>query len=102
MKRNETALPLDSRVLVPEFGDVNLWRDVSRRNQAVGRIGFLVATTRTWLPQALTDIGFFPSNNEVKKNRSDLWRDVVDGEVVKLGFALIRFCTVTGFVDVAV
>jgi hypothetical protein len=95
-----TTTAFQTRILWPEFGDVNLWRNVSRRNEAVGRIGFLIASLHSWLPQILTDAGFFPSNSEVKKNRADLWRDVVDGEVVKLGFALIRFARVTGFVDV--
>lgn len=91
-----------TRILEPSFGTVDLWRDVSRNNQAVGRIGFLIASTQTWLPQILNDAGFFPSNSEVKRNRADLWRDAVDGEMIKVGFALIRICLVTGFIDVDV
>lgn len=90
----------DTRILEPSFGPVDLWRDVSRNNQEAGRIGFLIASTHSWLPQILNDAGFFPSNSEVKRNRPDLWRDAVDGEVVKVGFALIRICRATGFVDI--
>ena len=90
----------ETRILEPWFGDVSLWRDVSRQNQAIGRIGFLVASTATWLPQILNDAGFFLSNSEVKRNRPELWRDAVDGEIIKIGSALVRISLCNGFLDV--
>ena len=44
-------------------------------------------TDVTWLPHALVEAGFFPSGSEVKRNRKDLWRDLVSGETIKLKWA---------------
>ncbi len=46
-----------------------------------------IRTEERFLPQILTDIGFSPSNNEIKRNRKDLVRilDKPDFEQIKLG-----------------
>lgn len=88
-----------TRRLFPDYLSVEDWRRICRNNR-LGSIAFTVATTRSWLPHALTDLGFFKSGSEVKRNRADLWRDIEDGEVVTVGFARIRIVACTGFVDV--
>lgn len=46
-----------------------------------------IRTEERYLPQILTDIGFAPSNNETKRNRKDLVRnlDKPDFETIKMG-----------------
>lgn len=81
---------MTTKIMWPEFLDVESWRQIKRNNRAITKkIDFEIFTTETWLPAALSQTGFFPSNNEVKKNRPDFWRDLVPGETVELGWASI-------------
>lgn len=73
----------------PGFCDVQTWRAVVHNNAPITCVLFVLRTARTWLPHALVDAGFFPSGSEVKRNRADLWRDLADGETVRLGWAEI-------------
>jgi hypothetical protein len=66
---------------------VDTARDIVRNNGPVEFVIFHVRTDETWLPQILSHVGFFSSNGEVKRNRSDLWRDLVPGETVELRWA---------------
>lgn len=73
----------------PHFLSVNDWRGVVANNARINHVVFELETDETWLPTVMRDAEFFPSNNEVKKNRPDLWRDLVPGETVKLAWAKI-------------
>lgn len=71
--------------------DVGLWRNIVKNNKrGIKSVPFFIVTNETWLPNVLVQTGFFPSGNMVKKNRKDLWRDLIHQEIVKLSWAQIR------------
>jgi hypothetical protein len=70
--------------------DVRTARDIVKNNSTCNFVTFLIRTDETWLPLILSQMGFFDSNGEVKRNRSDLWRDLVPGEIVELSWADIK------------
>ena len=64
------------------FGEntVSICRDIVKNNRAVLHVVLELDTEgEKWLPQVLTDHGFFPSNGQVRKNRPDLWRELESG-----------------------
>lgn len=67
-------------------------RDIVKNNSSIKCLHFIVHTNIHWLPEVLAELGFFPSGNQVKKNRPDLWRDVVHGEIVKLKWVEVLVC----------
>jgi hypothetical protein len=72
---------------------VKCGRDIVKNNAPISAAIFVVHTNEKWLPQVLTDCGFFPSNSEVKRNRKDLWREVASGrEKITLSWAEITVC----------
>jgi hypothetical protein len=79
-------------VISPKWADVKGWHTVVKNNRPIVCIDFVLHTNEKWLPLILSQAGFFPSNGEVKRNRSDLWRDVVHGETIELKWA--RICIV--------
>lgn len=76
---------MSTSIFQPHFLEVEDWRDIQRNNRSVGAIPFSLITSETWLPLILSQAGFFKSNGEVKKNRPEFWRDVVDGETITIG-----------------
>jgi len=79
-----------STTISPSFCDVPTWRDVVNRNDEIEAALFEVETSEVFLPQVLSDLGFFASNNQVKKNRPDLWREIEDDVTLELAWAHIR------------
>jgi hypothetical protein len=79
--------------LSPEFCRVEDWRQVQKVNRSVKKIPFTFVTDATWLPQFLTEAGFFVSNGEVKRNKPEFWRDIVPGEIITISWAIIRIET---------
>lgn len=77
-------------LISPAFCDVATWRDVVKNNARIDEVEFRIRTTEKWLPKVLSDLGFFPSNSEVKRNRSDLWRELSGDTTVKLAWATIE------------
>ena len=63
---------------------IQLFRNILRNNR-LPRMDLWVATDETFLPAVLSGMGFWPSNNQVRKNRPELWRTVVAGEVIRIG-----------------
>lgn len=80
---------MPSCIISPK-GDLENWRKIVQNNDCVVGIDFVLHTSETWLPLVLSQTGFFPSNGEVKRNRPDLWRNVIQGEIIKLKWARIR------------
>lgn len=74
----------------PWFLEVPDWRQIVRENDIRG-VNFLLMTDETWLPNCLVDTGFFPSGSQLKKNRPDLFRDLVPGECFNFG----GWCSIT-------
>lgn len=61
------------------------------------------ATTHTWLPTFLKEIGATKSTSEIKRNRPDLWREIIrdtGGDVVRLGRGVFRIYAVDGIIEV--
>lgn len=69
----------------PDFLSINDWRRVVKNNSEIHGIDFLLVTDQTWLPRIMAEAGFFESGSQCKKNRPDLWRDLVDGEWFSFG-----------------
>lgn len=76
---------MTSHIVSPLF-DVDTARDIVRNNQSITYIKIEIETNDTWLPQILTDTGFFPSNGQCKKNRFDLWRELEEPGVYLVEF----------------
>jgi hypothetical protein len=73
-----------SRIVSPIWG-IDTSRAIVKNNPTADFYAHnIVETDETWTPLILSQCGFFKSNGEVKKNRGDLWRDLVDGETIKL------------------
>lgn len=83
----------------PSFLEIEDWRDVVKNNGEVRSIEFVLVTDETWLPLILVQAGFFTSNSEVKKNRSDLWRDAVHQEWIKMKWCKIHIHQVSFKLD---
>lgn len=66
---------METQITSPKFG-IDICRAIVKNNQGIDFIIVDVITSNKWLPQILTDIGLFPSNGQVKKNRPDLWREL--------------------------
>jgi hypothetical protein len=79
----------ETTLIQPAFGDVKTWRDVVHNNAATKGVDFTVRTSQKFLPQVLTDLGFFASNTRVKKNRLDLWHEIDGDTTVNLQWATI-------------
>jgi hypothetical protein len=79
-----------SEIREPSFGDVATWRDIVKNNAAISSVAFEIRTSERWLPHVLSNLGFFPSNSEVKKNRPDLWREIDRDTIVELSWATLR------------
>lgn len=77
-------------IVSPKFMGVDGWRQVVQNNAPIVGIDFVLHTSETWLPLVLSQAGFFVSNGDVRRNRADLWRNVVHGEIVELRWARIR------------
>jgi hypothetical protein len=79
----------------PDFCTVPIWRKIVLNNEAIHGVDFLLVTNETWLPKIMADCGFFTSGSQCKKNRPDLWRNVVDNEWFKFGgWCRIRVCLI--------
>ena len=65
--------------------DADCCRDIVNRNDPIDHCLLTIETDETWLPAALAQTGFFASNGQVKKNRPDFWRDLIPGEIIKIG-----------------
>ena len=74
-----------THMIWPDFLEVEDWRQIVKNNDPIRRIEFVLLSDETWMPLVLSQAGFFPSNSEVKKNRPELWRDVVAGETIRIG-----------------
>jgi hypothetical protein len=75
----------------PLFG-VDTARDIVKNNERIVGVDFILHTDETWLPLVLSQIGFFTSNGEVKRNKPEFWRDVVHGETINLSWARVMIC----------
>jgi hypothetical protein len=60
--------------------DIPTMRDIVNRNTPISHVVIKISTEEKWLPQVLTDLDFFKSNSEVKRNRPDLWRELIPGK----------------------
>lgn len=49
-----------------------------------------VESKNTWIPHILVALDLFDSNNLVKKNRPDLWREFEDGETINFKWGEIH------------
>jgi hypothetical protein len=73
----------------PDFCTPDTWRAWVKNNQDIECVLIAIETEDTWLPKVLSEHGFFVSNSQVKKNRPDLWRDLVPDETITLGWCEI-------------
>lgn len=54
-------------------------------NNGLSYVNLEVEVAEAFLPRVLVDLGLFPSTSQVKKNKPQLFREVVDGETIKVG-----------------
>jgi len=47
-------------------------------------VGVIVSSTN-WIPHILLDLNVIKSTSELKRNRPDLWRTFINGEVIQIG-----------------
>lgn len=60
-----------------------LIRQIVKNNAAISHAELdLWMFYHDWLPHALVRVGIFPSTSELKRNRPDLWRKAVQGEII--------------------
>lgn len=62
-----------------------------------------IATTNIWLPSLLKEIGVINSTSQLKKNRPDLWREIIiqsEGDIVKIGRRCLRVYHVDHIIEV--
>ena len=81
---------MPSRITNPFWQGANAVDDARRivkNNAQIECVWFDVESDETWLPLILSQLGFFPSNSDVKRNRPDLWRDRFEHDFVKLQWA---------------
>jgi hypothetical protein len=69
--------------------DVPTLRDIVKRNGPISHVIIKISTEEKWLPQILTNLNFFSSNSEVKKNRKDLWREINGDCFIEFPWALV-------------
>jgi hypothetical protein len=69
---------------LPVQEQVDLFRAIMKNN-GVSKMSLEVETEETFLARTLVDLGLFPSTSQVKKNKPRLFRNMVDGETVKVG-----------------
>lgn len=81
-----------TEVISPRFGreSIAVARDIVKNNSKIVGANVVLHTSETWLPAILSQVGFFTSNGEVKRNRPDFWRDAIDKEIVELSWARIE------------
>lgn len=95
-RETNDGVEVSTVVANPSFLDVNTWRRVVQNNADIYGIDFLIVTNDKWLPKVMTEAGFFGSGSQVKKNRPDLWREIVDNEWFKFGgWCRIRICVIS-------
>lgn len=78
-------------IISPKWGknSVDIGRDIVKNNRAIQSVDFVIHSNDKWLPQILTDAGFFPSNSEMKRNRPDLWIEISGTIEINLKWANI-------------
>ena len=69
---------------LPTQEQVDLFRAIMKNN-GISHMSLEVETGETFLARTLVDLGFFPSTSQVKKNKPEFFRELVDGETVKVG-----------------
>lgn len=69
---------------MPAKEQIRLFRAIILNNR-FSHLDMEVEIEGTFLARALVDLGLFPSTSQVRKNRPKLFRDIVDGETVKVG-----------------
>jgi hypothetical protein len=90
---------LDRHFDLPDKEAMELSRRIAKNNQGL-YAHYNIGTTETFLPHVLVYLGLFESGSQVKKNRKDLWRDVVDQEVLTIGKIVLRIHKVVGIIEV--
>jgi len=78
------------RVLKPKLftmsapDQLDLFRAIVKNN-GISHLNIEVEIGEHFLARALVNLGLFASTSQVKKNRPELFRQLVDGETVKVG-----------------
>ena len=90
---------IDPHFDLPDKEAMELSRRITKNNQGL-YAHYNIGTTETFLPHVLVYLGLFESGSQVKKNRKDLWREVVDQEIVEVGKVILRIHQVAGIIEV--
>lgn len=86
------AIQVSTRIVSPHGLDVATWHSIVNNNDDIKEAFFIVESDEEWLSTILSEVGFFPSNSQVRKNRPDLWRAREEYETVSLKWATIVVC----------